>query len=64
MPYPIYADPLQNQDLLFLGTKKATDLVKAKNKERKEMQPSFPAAAEENEVKIGREWIPRQIMTD
>ncbi len=64
MPYPIYADPLRNQDLLFLGTKKANDLVKAKNKERKKLQPSFSAAAEEeNEVKIGREWIPRQIMT-
>ena len=70
MPYPIFRDGIRGDELLILGTKKATDLVEESRKRRNERGEIKPANLERGEVArregddggfIRRRWTPAQI---
>ena len=74
MPYPIFRDGIRGDELLILGTKKATDLVEESRKRKNERGEIKPANLERGEVArregddggggggfIRRRWTPAQI---
>ena len=75
MPYPIFRDGIRGDELLILGTKKATDLVEESRKRRNErgeikpanLEPSSEVASRRRDDDDGgggfirRRWTPTQI---
>ena len=61
MPYPIFKNGITGGELLILGTKKAKDLVKRQNDLKKKKEKPIDNEIMDEEVKVTRRWIPKQI---